>query len=102
MESNKSTFWLSVISIAISVITLFYAYIKPNWVDSAQLELTPFAKQLTITHSFGDIQLNKEFSIVNTGKREALINKLECFLVSEKNYTITSYDDVYYISDPIT
>ncbi len=99
MENNKSSFWISLVSIAISLLTLFYAYIKPNWIDSAKLELTP-AKQLTITHFFGDLQLNKEFSIVNTGKREALINKMECFLVSEKNYEISSFDDVYYISDP--
>lgn len=99
MENNKSSFWISLASIGISLITLFYAYIKPNWIDSAKLELTP-AKQLLITHLFGDIQLNKQFSIVNTGKREALINKMECFLVSENNFEISSYDDVYYISDP--
>lgn len=99
MENSKSSFWISLASIGISLITLFYAYIKPNWIDSAKLELTP-AKQLLITHLFGDIQLNKQFSIVNTGKREALINKMECFLVSENNYQISSYDDVYYISDP--
>ncbi|HRH47924.1 MAG TPA: hypothetical protein PLP23_04220 [Panacibacter sp.] len=99
MEKSKSSVIISLISVLFSLISLYYAYLKPQWFDSSKFEFHPI-KQLTITTSFGDLELKKYFSVVNTGQKEALIDKIDCYLIPEKTYNTYYYGDVFYIYDP--
>jgi hypothetical protein len=99
MENSRSSKTLSIISVAISLITLFFAYIKPQWIDKSKLTFFT-SKYLTLSSYLGGISLQKNFAVVNTGERAALVNRVDCFMMPEKTLNISDFDDAYYLSSP--
>lgn len=96
MNDNTKANRLSKIALAISAITLFFGYIKPQYIDKPEIELNSI-KQLSIGYSFGAIQMNKNISLINLGNKAAIINKIECFLIFDKKSEILHFDEPFYI-----
>lgn len=99
MDNSKSSKIISVISVVVSVITLFFSYIKPQWIDKSKVNFFP-SKYVAITLFLGDIQIRKNFGVTNTGKQGALVNKIDCFLIPEKTLSVYRFDDPFYVSNP--
>lgn len=96
MNNNTSANRLSIIALVISAITLLLGYIKPQFIDKPELELSSI-KQLRIGYSFGAIQIHKSIGVVNLGNKAAVINKIECFLIFDKKNEILHLDEPFYI-----